>query len=80
MEIYKGYELFNDAAYFDMICIRKIGSKNFNETIHVSTVEEAKKAIDEMTTLFDYMDWYKNKYGGVIMVSEYWIKEFTLGK
>lgn len=79
MEVYKGYELFSDAAYYDMICIRKKGFKNFNETIHVSTMEEAKKTVDEITTLSDYMDWYKNKYGGVIMVSEYWIKEFVSG-
>jgi hypothetical protein len=77
MEIYKGYELFSDAAYYDMICIRKEGSRDFNETIHVSTVQEAKQTIDEMITLSDYMDWYNNKYGGVIMVSEYWIKEFV---
>jgi hypothetical protein len=80
MEIYKGYELFSDAAYYDMICIRKEGSRDFNETIHVNTFQEAKQTIDEMTTLSDYMDWYKNKYGGVIMVSEYWIKEFVSGR
>lgn len=80
MEIYKGYELFSDASYFDMICIRKMGSADFNETMHVSTIEEAKQMIDEITTLSDYMDWYKNKYGGVIMVSEYWINEFVSGR
>ena len=80
MEIYKGYEIFSDASYYDMICIRKKGSIDFNETIHVATIQEAKQTIDEITTLSDYMDWYKNKYGGVIMVSEYWIKEFVSGR
>jgi hypothetical protein len=62
-----------------MICIKKKGSEDFNETIHVDTIHEAKQTIDEMTTLMDYMDWYKNKYGGVIMLSEYWIKKFVSG-
>jgi hypothetical protein len=79
MEIYKGYELFSDASYYDMICIRKKGSRDFNETIHVDTIQEAKETIDEITTLYDYMDWYKNKYGGVIMVSDFWIKDFVSG-
>jgi len=79
MENYKGYELFSDAAYYDMIGIRKNGSQDFNETIHVNTINDAKQKIDEMTTLLDYIQWYTNKYGGVIMVSEYWIKEFVLG-
>ena len=35
MNNYKGYEIFSEPAYFDMVCIRKTGSKNFNETIHV---------------------------------------------
>jgi len=77
IENYKGFELFSNASYYDMICIRKKDSKNFNETIHVATIEEAKETIDEITTLSDYMDWYKNKYGGIIMVSDYWIKEFV---
>jgi uncharacterized membrane protein len=80
MENYKGYELFSDASYYDMICIRKKGSSDFNETIHTSTIQEAKSTVDEITALTDYMDWYKNKYGGVIMVSDYWINEFVKGK
>jgi hypothetical protein len=28
MESYKGYELFSDAAYYDMICIRKAGTRD----------------------------------------------------
>ena len=80
MNNYKGYEIFSDPAYFDMVCIRKNGSKNFNETIHVNSVQEAKETIDEITILSDYMDWYKNKYGGVIMVSDYWVNEFVTGK
>ena len=39
MNNYKGYEIFSDPAYFDMVCIRKTGSKNFNETIHVDSVQ-----------------------------------------
>lgn len=80
MENYKGYELFSDAAYYDMICIRKAGTRDFNDTIHVSTFQEATRTVDEITALSDYMDWYKNKYGGVIMVSDYWIKEFVSGR
>lgn len=53
--------------------------KEFYETKHVSTMEEAKQSVDELIVLTDYMDWYKNKYGGVIMVSEYWINEFVSG-
>lgn len=80
MEKYKGYELFSDAAYYDMICIRKVGNRDFNDTIHVSKMQEAKETVDEITVLTDYMDWYKNKYGGIIMVSDYWIKEFVSGR
>ena len=80
MENYKGYELFNDATYYDMVCIRKSGSRDFNDTIHVSTMQEAKQTVDEIIVLSDYMDWYTNKYGGVIMVSDYWIKEFVSGR
>jgi hypothetical protein len=80
MENYKGYELFSDASYYDMICIRKVNTKDFKETIHVSTIKEAKDTVDEITALTDYMDWYKNKYGGVIMVSDYWISEFVSSK
>lgn len=56
MESYKGYELFSDAAYYDMICIRKAGTRDFNDTIHVSTLQEAKQTVDEITALSDYMD------------------------
>ena len=56
MEIYKDYEMFSDAAYYDMICIRKKGSRDFNETIHVNTIQEAKQTIDEMTALFTKLD------------------------
>lgn len=47
MENYKGYELFIDAAYYDMVCIRKQGNRDFDETTHVSTFEEARKRVDE---------------------------------
>ena len=80
VENYKGYEIFSDESYFDMICLRKQGDNDFNEAIHVSTIEEAKKAIDEIIILTDYMDWYKNKFGGVIMLSDYWINSFVSGK
>lgn len=76
---YKGFEIYSDQSYYDMIAIRKNGSKNFNETTHVSTVEEAKTHIDELTVLTDYLDWYRNKYGGVEMISEFWINEFLNG-
>ena len=76
---YKGFEIYRDESYYDMIAIRKIGSKKFNETIHVSTTEEAKTHIDELTVLTDYLDWYRNKYGGVEMISEFWIDEFLNG-
>jgi len=30
----------------------------------------------EKQVLSDYLDWYKNRYGGVEMISDYWINEF----
>lgn len=48
METYKGYEIFVDAAYYDMVCVRKQGSRDFYETIHVSTMEHARKKVDEI--------------------------------
>lgn len=79
-EIHKGFEIFIDSSYYDMIAFRKCGCKDFEETKHVDTFEEAKQCIDEHIILNDYMDWYKNKYGGVVMISEYWINEFVNGK
>ena len=80
IEHYKGFEIFRDASFFDMIAFRKKGSTDLNETKHTETIADAKDSIDEFTILHEYMDWYKNKYGGVIMVSEYWINEFISGK
>jgi hypothetical protein len=34
----------------------------------------------EKMVLTDYLDWYKRKYGGVEMISDYWINEFVSGK
>lgn len=42
------YEIFEDLSYYHLICIRPIGNKNFNETIHVQSVKEAINYIDNM--------------------------------
>lgn len=41
---------------------------------------ELPSKILEKSVLSDYLDWYKNKYGGVEMISEYWINEFVSGR
>lgn len=33
----------------------------------------------EKQVLTDYQDWYNKKYGGVVMVSDYWIEQFITG-
>ena len=76
---YKGFEIYTDPSYYDMVAITKKGSKSFDKTLHVSSVEEAKIHVDELTVLMDYLDWYKNKYGGVEMINEFWIYEFLNG-
>ena len=41
-----GYECFDDASYYDMWCIRPQGSRDFNNTVHVSRLEQAEIVID----------------------------------
>lgn len=47
VELYKGYELFFDPAYYDMVCVRPIGSTDFNDTLHFPTMEHAKHIVDK---------------------------------
>lgn len=37
----KELEFFEDPSYYDMICVRPKGNRNFNDTIHVNTYAEA---------------------------------------
>lgn len=43
---YKGYEIFSDPSFYDLIACRKEGSKSWHETEHFDTVEEAKGWVD----------------------------------
>lgn len=43
---YKGYEIFPDRSYYDLIACRKEGCKSWHETEHFDTVEEAKEYVD----------------------------------
>lgn len=43
---YKGYEIFSDPSYFDKIAVRIEGERSFHSTLHVDTVEQAKKWVD----------------------------------
>ena len=45
---YKGYEIFNDSSYYDMIAVRKIGITTWNETHHVTSIEEAKAFVNSI--------------------------------
>jgi len=44
------FEVFSDPCYFDMWCLRPIGSRDFNATIHFGAVEEAQAAGDIIRT------------------------------
>jgi hypothetical protein len=35
--IHDGFEVFEDACYYDMICVRPAGSRDFNDTVHVAS-------------------------------------------
>ena len=44
------FEIFNDPNHFDMWCVRKLGDKDFNMTVHVmsdSQAEHNKLVIEE---------------------------------
>lgn len=41
-----GYEVFLDPAYYDMWCVRPVGSRDFNDTVHVVHREQADLTID----------------------------------
>jgi hypothetical protein len=45
-------EIFLDSAYYDMYCLRWIGDKQFESTIHFKTKEEAEHA------RFLILEWY----------------------
>lgn len=40
------YEMFCDMSYYDMWCVRLIGSHKFGEGLHFMRKEEAKRAKD----------------------------------
>lgn len=35
------FEVFSDASYYDMWCLRPIGNKSFNETLHFALKKDA---------------------------------------
>lgn len=35
------FEVFSDASYYDLWCLRPVGSKSFNETIHFAKRRDA---------------------------------------
>jgi hypothetical protein len=41
-----GYEAFRDAAYWDTVCVRPSGSRDFADTVHVSSLDDAGRLID----------------------------------
>lgn len=45
-EIYKGHELFMDPSYYQMWAVRKQGVKNFSDTKHYKTIDEARAYAD----------------------------------
>lgn len=45
--IYKGYEIFSDSSYYDMIAVRKQGHRLFEQSVHVNTIKQAKAFVDE---------------------------------
>lgn len=44
--IYKGYEIFRDPSFYDLIACRKEGVKSWSDTEHFDTVKEAKEWVD----------------------------------
>lgn len=37
-----GFEMFSDPSYYDMICLRPEGSREFSNTVHVARHEHAE--------------------------------------
>lgn len=48
MENYKGYEIYFDRSYYDLVAYRKIGERRFEYTHHCTSVEYAKKSINKI--------------------------------
>lgn len=53
------------------------GTVYFSEDI-IPAMEKYKES-KQREILMDYLDWYQNKYGGIEMISEFWIDEFIKG-
>jgi hypothetical protein len=45
------WECFSDPSYFDMWCVRPVGSRDFGEAVHVVTEQSARNLIDLLARL-----------------------------
>ena len=80
MESYKGYLLFKDRHADNLIGIKKqYNSTGEQPVIHTSTMCEARDSVDELSLLHQYMDWYRNKYGTLVMMNDKLIVDFVTG-
>lgn len=55
-----------------------LGGKVFFSEDIIPAMEKYHQS-KEKEVLMDYLDWYKKKYGGLEMISEFWIDEFIKG-
>lgn len=47
-----GWECFRDPSYYDMWCVRPVGSRAFGEGFHLVNGDEAKALAELLGTLF----------------------------
>ncbi|WP_306147272.1 hypothetical protein [Roseibium sp. MMSF_3361] len=41
LSAHEDFEVFSDPAYYDMWCLRPVGEKAFNQTIHFALLKDA---------------------------------------
>lgn len=41
LPVHDGFEVFSDPAYYDMWCLRPVGEKSFDQTIHFALLKDA---------------------------------------
>jgi hypothetical protein len=46
-------EMFIDHAYYDMWCVKPVGMKDFNQTLHFNTEKEAGYALQTIEKWFN---------------------------
>lgn len=46
LDIYKGYEIFIDSFYSNLLAVRRVGETRFEYTIYAHTINQAKHYID----------------------------------